>query len=110
MVNASCGLAVPASDTADMSSAAVRGGLATTVGITSAGAMRCESVTDPSELFHMMTIGVFAICVPKPLCAGAGAVSDRRRGMRASQERHAHRHPPERGLALALEGVCRVGR
>lgn len=50
-----------------MSVVALRGGLLTTVGMTSAEAMRCESVMEPSELFHMMTIGVFAICVPKPL-------------------------------------------
>ena len=55
------------SETADMSVDAFRGGLLSTVGMTSAGAMRCESVTEPSELFHMMTIGVFAICFPKPL-------------------------------------------
>jgi hypothetical protein len=50
-----------------LESVAVRGGLGSTVGITSAGALRCESVKVPSELLHMMTIGVFAIVEPKPL-------------------------------------------
>ena len=68
IVNANCGLD-PVSVTADLSSEAVRGGFESTVGMTSPGALRCESVTDPSELFHMITIGVFIICFPKPLCA-----------------------------------------
>ena len=72
IVNANCGLD-PASATADMSSAAVRGGFGSTVGMTSEGAIRCESVTEPSELFHMMTIGVFAICFPKPLSAASAS-------------------------------------
>lgn len=66
MVNTSLGL-VPVSVLSDASAVAVRGGLESTVGMTSAGAFRCESVTDPSEFGHIMTIGVFAICAPKPL-------------------------------------------
>jgi hypothetical protein len=48
-------------------SVAIRGGLATTVGITSVGACRCERVMVPSELPHMITMGVLDICVPNPL-------------------------------------------
>ena len=46
---------------------AVRGGLESTVGIISAGALRCERVTVPSELGHIITIGVLAIWAPNPL-------------------------------------------
>lgn len=66
MLKTSFGLLPVRSLNAD-SSVAVRGGLGSTVGITSAGACRCESVMDPSEFPHMMTIGVFAICAPNPL-------------------------------------------
>lgn len=66
MVNTSLGL-VPVSVLSDASAVAMRGGLESTVGMTSDGAFRCESVTDPSEFGHIMTIGVFAICAPKPL-------------------------------------------
>ena len=46
---------------------ATRGGFESTVGITSPGAVRCESVILPSELGHIMTMGVFAMVDPKPL-------------------------------------------
>ena len=46
---------------------AVNGGLLSTVGMTSLGAERCERVIVPSEFVHMMTIGLLAIPVPKPL-------------------------------------------
>jgi len=36
------------------------------VGITSPLAVRCDSVTDPSEFGHMMTIFALAIAFPKP--------------------------------------------
>ncbi len=44
-----------------------RGGLLVTVGITYPVAERCDSVMDPSELAHIITIGVFGIARPKPL-------------------------------------------
>lgn len=46
---------------------ATRGGLATTVGMTSAGACRCEIVTVPSEFPHMIIMGVLDIWFPKPM-------------------------------------------
>jgi len=49
---------------------AVRGGLESTVGITSLDALRCESVAVPSLFIHIMTMGVLAICEPKPLNFG----------------------------------------
>ena len=59
--------ALPVTDVVALSVVAIRGGLETRVGMTSAGACRCESVTEPSALAHMMTMGVSAICFPKPL-------------------------------------------
>ena len=46
---------------------AVLGGFESTVGMTSEDALRWERVTVPSLFIHMMTMGVLAICVPKPL-------------------------------------------
>ena len=46
---------------------ATLGGFLSTVGITSEGAERCESVMLPLELGHIITIGVSAIDTPKPL-------------------------------------------
>ena len=43
------------------STVATRGGDESTVGITSPGAVRCESVILPSLLGHMMTIGLFVM-------------------------------------------------
>ena len=62
-------LELPELENADVASSVVatRGGLESTVGMTSPGAVRCESVKLPSELCHMMTMGVFAIVEPKPL-------------------------------------------
>ena len=51
----------------DVDKVATRGGLATTVGITSADVLRWERVMEPSELGHIMTIGEFAIVLPNPL-------------------------------------------
>jgi len=46
---------------------ATLGGLESTVGMTSAEAFRWERVIVPSELGHMMTIGLPVISVPKPI-------------------------------------------
>lgn len=35
--------------------------------MTSADAIRCESVTEPSEFGHIITMGLLAIPFPKPL-------------------------------------------
>lgn len=43
------------------------GGLLSTVGITNPRAERCDSVMDPSEFDHIITIGVLDIRVPNPL-------------------------------------------
>ena len=64
--NTSFGL-VPVRSLNALSRVAVRGGLGSTVGMTSDGALRCERVIEPSEFGHIMTIGVFAICEPNPL-------------------------------------------
>ena len=66
MVKTSFGL-LPVSTLSDESAVAFRGGLGSTVGITSDGALRWESVIDPFEFGHIMTIGVFAIVDPNPL-------------------------------------------
>lgn len=58
---------VPLRSLAAASAVATRGGLGSTVGITSEGAFRCDSVMVPSLFGHMMTMGVFAIVDPKPL-------------------------------------------
>lgn len=52
----------------DCCSVAIRGGFGSTVGMTSAGALRCDRVRLPSEFGHTMTMGEFAICAPNPLC------------------------------------------
>jgi hypothetical protein len=51
----------------DVDKLAMRGGFATTVGVASEDAKRCESVMESSELDHIMTIGEFAIVLPNPL-------------------------------------------
>lgn len=51
----------------DVDKFATRGGSATTVGITSAEAMRWERVMLSSEFGHIMTMGEFAIVLPNPL-------------------------------------------
>ena len=51
----------------DCASVAARGGFGSTVGMTSWGAFRWESVMEPSEFGHIITMGEFAICWPKPL-------------------------------------------
>ena len=66
IVNVSFGFD-PLSELSAACAVATRGGLLSTVGITSCGALRCESVIEPSEFGHMITIGVLAICEPKPL-------------------------------------------
>ena len=63
---------VPDRSLAAASALATRGGDESTVGITSPGALGCERVRLPSELGHMMTIGVFAIWVPNPLKKSRG--------------------------------------
>lgn len=78
---------------------ATRGGLETRVGITSPEACRCESVTEPSEFPHIMTMGVLDIWVPKPLKTRQG----RRRW---TQEVYRHAHPPHGALASAGQSVC----
>lgn len=49
-------------------SVAIRGGSGSTVGMISIGAIRCDRVTVPLGLAHIMTIGESAILWPKPLC------------------------------------------
>ena len=56
-------------------------------------------MTVPSEFDHMMTIGEFAICPPKPLSASGSAET------RAYVARNSHGHEPEVGLAEVHEGV-----
>lgn len=50
-----------------MDRVATREGLGSSVGMISRGAVRCDRVTVPSALAHMMTIGEFAIHRPNPL-------------------------------------------
>lgn len=51
----------PDNELSDGWTVATRGGFGSTVGITSWGAFRCDSVMVPSVLGHIMTIGVLAI-------------------------------------------------
>ena len=101
IVKASLGL-FPDSTLSDGSDVAVRGGFGSTVGICSDGACRCDNVIDPSAFGHMMTIGVFAICEPKPLHAGSAPALS----MRLCP--YAHCHPLHLRLAYALQRVFRA--
>ena len=73
MVNENFGVD-PVRSLPDVSRVATRGGLDTTVGITSDDACRWERVMLPSELDHIMTIGELAIVCPKPLSRVVSAV------------------------------------
>ena len=92
---------VPDRSLAAASALATRGGDESTVGITSPGALRCESVMLPSELGHMMTIGVFAIWVPNPLRKSRSVTYEVVRTRGRSQS-----HPAKGALPITLHGIC----
>lgn len=96
IVNTSLGL-LPVRSEDDGCAVAVRGGALSTVGITSPGALRGESVTVPSEFGHMMTMGVLAICAPKPLRNCVSQPTYRSNG-----KRNVHGHPTKIRSSQAL--------
>ena len=83
---------------------ATRGGLLTSVGMTSPPAWRWETVMVPSVFGHKITIGVFGICFPNPLEHDTPESALRER-TRAEDE---HGHPSD-ARACALQDICGAG-
>lgn len=83
---------------------ATRGGLLTSVGMTSSPAWRWETVIVPSVFGHRITIGVFGICFPNPLVRDVPESASRKH--MAEGDEHGH---PANARARALQHICGAG-